>query len=134
MKVINNENIVGCDIDDTLLMWDSPTVEGPGKVKLDFAGGVVFLTPHHYHIQLLKTYKERGYYIIFWSANGSAHATRAVEALGLEYLADGKTGHVQGKLTKHMDDNPDSASILGPRVYCKDLTKPVLYNDEYIHF
>lgn len=125
MKVIRYENVVACDIDDTILLWDSPNSDGPGKVKLDFAGGVVYLTPHNYHVQLLKSYNERGYYIIFWSANGYQHAERAVKALGLGNLADGENGHVQCKLSKYMDDNTNPGSILGARVFCDDLTKPV---------
>lgn len=127
MKVIKYENVVGCDIDDTILMWDNPTVPGIGKVEMEFAGKKVFLTPHTYHIDLLKMYLERGYYIIFWSGNGWQHAERAIKVLGLEELADGEHGHVQVKLTKHMDDSEDPKSILGPRVYCEDLTKPTTY-------
>jgi hydroxymethylpyrimidine pyrophosphatase-like HAD family hydrolase len=127
MKVIKYENVVACDIDDTILMWDSPTVSGPGKLGIAFAGSTVYLTPHHYHVDLLKMYNERGYYIIFWSANGWQHAERAVQALGLEYLADGTNGHIQAKLSKFIDDNPNAESILGARVYCKDLTKPTYY-------
>jgi hypothetical protein len=124
VKVIKNENVVHVDIDDTLLLWDHPTIAGPDKLDIEFAGRTVFLTPHNYHVDLLKTYKERGYYIVFWSANGWAHAQRAVVALNLEELADGEYGHIQTKPCKYMDDNDDPASILGPRVFCKDLTKP----------
>lgn len=133
MKVIKHENIVGCDIDDTILLWDNPTVNGPEKVAMPFAGTTVYLVPHTYHIQLLEMYRERGYYIIFWSANGWRHAENAVKVLGLEHLADGKNGHIQTKLSKHMDDSPDSAAILGPRVFCKDFTKPVTEYD-FIEF
>lgn len=125
VKVIKNENPIGVDIDNTLLTWTNPTVPGPGKLAIEFAGETVYLTPHTYHVQLLKMYEERGCYLIFWSANGWRHAERAVKALGLEYLADGKKGHIQTKLSKHMDDNPNAASILGPRVFEEDFTKPV---------
>ena len=125
MKVIKYETVVACDIDDTILMWDNPTVNAPGKLAIPFAGETVYLTPHHYHVQLLKMYKERGCYVIFWSANGYRHAANAVKALGLEDIADGKRGHIQTKLAKHLDDNPNPASILGPRVYEADLTKTV---------
>lgn len=125
MNVIENELVVGCDVDDTILMWDSPNTPGEGKVEIQFAGRPVYLTPHHYHIDLLRMYHERGYYIIVWSANGYKHATQAVKALGLEKLVSGKNGQVQVKLTKHMDDNPNAESVVGPRVYCADLTKDI---------
>lgn len=124
MKILTNENIVGVDIDDTILLWDNATVNGPGKLPLQFAGKTVYLTPHTYHVDLLKMYNERGYYIIFWSANGWRHAERAVKALDIEYLADGQNGHVQTKLSKYMDDSTDPGGILGPRVFTKDFTKP----------
>jgi len=123
MNVIENELVVGCDVDDTILMWKEPTIPGPGKLEVDFAGKKVYLTPHQYHVDLLRSYNERGYYIIIWSANGYRHAKQAAKVLGLEDLVSGKNGHVQVKLTKHMDDNPHADSILGPRVYCEDLTK-----------
>jgi len=129
MKVIKNENMVHVDIDDTILLWDNPTVNGPGKLHIQFAGGTVFLTPHHYHVALLKTYKERGYYVVFWSANGWAHAERAVTALELQDIADGEHGHIQSKPCKYLDDNPDANSIMGPRVFCADLTKPPVNTD-----
>jgi hydroxymethylpyrimidine pyrophosphatase-like HAD family hydrolase len=131
MLVIKNENVVPFDIDDTLLMWDNPTVNGFGKLPINFAGRTVYLTPHNYHVDLLKVYHERGYYIIFWSANGYNHAVKAVLALGLEGYADGVNGHIQSKPCKHVDDTKDSASILGPRVYCEDLTKPIYTFIEY---
>lgn len=119
MKVIKNELMVACDVDDTILMWDTPHLQGPNKVEIAFADGVVYLTPHQYHIDLLRMYKERGYHITVWSANGWRHAERACIALGLTDVVD----VVQCKLMKHMDDSEDAGGILGPRVYCADLTK-----------
>lgn len=121
MQVINTENNVMCDVDDTILMWDNPTIPGEGKVRALFAGEYVYLTPHTYHIQLLKMYKERGYTVFVWSANGVAHARQAVELLQIEKYVD----FVMTKPAKHMDDSDNAAGILGPRVYVNDLTKPL---------
>ncbi len=123
MNIIKRELIVGCDVDDTILMWDNPTVPGIGKLEIEFAGKTVYLTPHTYHVDLLKMYNKRGYYITVWSANGYEHAVNAVTALGLQELVSGDNGHIQTKLTKHMDDSTNAEGILGPRVYCDDLTK-----------
>lgn len=122
MQIIENELIVGIDFDDTLVMWSSPTISGPGKIEIEFAGKTVYLIPHQYHIDLVKMYKERGYFVIGWSANGKTHAQRVIAALKLEEYFD----LVMTKLTKHLDDSTDPYSILGPRVYCDDLTKPNL--------
>lgn len=125
MNVIENDMVVFCDCDDTLVSWLEPTIPGPEKVSLDFAGKTVYLTPHQYHIDLLRTYNERGFYIIVWSANGNAHSRRVVEALGIEDLVSGKNGHIQSKGVKWLDDNPDAASHLGMRVFCPDITKSI---------
>lgn len=119
MKVIKSENSVFCDVDDTILCWINPTVDEPGKLAVPFAGKTVFLTPHQYHIDLLKMYKKRGYYVTVWSANGWEHAENACNILKLTDIVDVACG----KPSKYMDDNPDAANILGPRVFCEDLTK-----------
>jgi hypothetical protein len=118
MQTIDNEFVAGWDMDDTLVMWDNPTVDGPGKVKVPFAGGFVYLTPHNYHIQLLKLHKERGYFNIGWSANGRQHVVNVITALGVEDCID----LAMSKLTKHFDDS--TGAIIGPRIYIDDLTKP----------
>lgn len=120
MQVLKNELTVYCDVDDTIACWLEPTVPGRNKIKIEFAGKTVHLTPHTYHIDLLKMYRERGYFVTVWSANGWRHAERVVKALGIEEFID----VVQTKPAKHMDDSTDAAAILGPRVFVDDLTKP----------
>ncbi len=121
MQVINSENNVFIDVDNTIASWFEPTLPGHGKISISFAGETVYLTPHNYHIQLVKMYKARGYTTFVWSANGVAHAKQVVEKLGLPDYVD----FVLTKPCKHMDDSEDAASILGPRVFIDDLTKPV---------
>lgn len=120
MQVIDNELSIFIDIDDTILMWDSPTEPGIDKVEIEYADELLYLTPHYYHISLIKKYKQRGYTIFMWSANGFDHALKAVEALGLNDHVD----FVLSKPTKHMDDSDNPGSILGPRVYVEDFLKP----------
>ncbi len=122
MQVINNELNAFVDCDNTLLMWDNPTVPGKGKLEIEYAGEKVYLTPHTYHVQIVRTYLERGYTVFIWSANGTKHAERVAKALKLEHP---NRLYVMTKPMKHLDDNPNPASILGPRVYEPDLTKPV---------
>lgn len=124
MQIVKSELLVAVDCDDTLCMWTDPTIDGPDKITINFAGKEVYLVPHQYHIDLVKMYKKRGYHVTVWSANGWEHAEQVVIALGLTDSVD----VVQSKLTKHVDDSEDASGILGPRVYCPDLTKPQ-YND-----
>lgn len=102
MTFINNESPVVVDCDGTLLLWSNPLTPGPGKIELTYGGRKVFLTPHQYHIDLLKTYHSRGFLVIVWSANGSAHAKMVVERLQLEKFAD----IVMSKPAKYLDDKP----------------------------
>jgi hypothetical protein len=124
MTIINNELNAFVDIDNTLLMWDNPTVPGVGKLELQYADTTVHLTPHTYHVSIVKSYLERGYTVILWSSNGVTHATRAAKALGLDECVNNQNLYAMAKPQKHLDDNPDPNSILGPRVYEQDLTKP----------
>ena len=130
MILAEQDQTVATDIDDTLVLWDNPTVDGPGKVAIDFAGKKVYLTPHTYHIDLIKMYKERGYFVIAWSANGKQHVDRVITALGLrDYVHLGMT-----KLSKHVDDCKDPGAIIGPRVFCEDLTKPVESTKYFVEY
>lgn len=120
MNVIDKELIVTIDVDQTLLFWTEPTIGGIGKLAIPFTDNTtVYLTPHHYHVELVKRYKQRGYLTIVWSANGYSHALAAVEALKLQDYVD----IVMSKPTKYMDDST-AETVLGPRVYCEDLLKP----------
>jgi hydroxymethylpyrimidine pyrophosphatase-like HAD family hydrolase len=130
MNVIENENTIGIDIDNTLLLWDNPTVDGLGKVAFPYAGQTIYLTPHNYHIAVVKSHIERGYYVILWSGNGYEHARRAARVLGL----DKYDIQVMSKLCKHMDDNPIASSIVGPRIFEEDLLKPILPPEPHLLF
>lgn len=102
MKTINNETNVLYDVDGTLLLWSDPTVPGVEKIKFDYGGNNVYLTPHNYHINLLKVYKNRGYHITVASANGFEWAENAVKVLGITEYVD----VVMTKYLKYIDDTP----------------------------
>lgn len=122
MQVIKKENVAGVDIDNTLLMWDNATVPGDNKIAIEYGGTTVYLTPHHYHVAIVKSWIERGYHVIIWSANGYQHAERARVALG---IAEADNIQVMTKMCKHLDDSTNPGSIIGPRVYEDDFLKPV---------
>lgn len=111
MLVINNEVIIGCDVDNTLVR------------KVD-TGSIQIINPndnklfnyeiHTDHVDLLRQYKGRGFYIIVWSANGVKHAESVVIALGLN---DGTVDQIMTKPMKHMDDKTEAEYIVGSRVF-----------------
>lgn len=120
MKVIKNELIAYCDVDDTIVKWSEPTIPGTDKIEFDFADKKVYLTPHQYHIDLIKMYRKRGYHVTIWSANGWEWAKQVVEKLELQNYVD----VVQSKSLKWVDDSTDAHAVLGARVFCDDLTAP----------
>lgn len=128
MRVIEKENVVPIDVDNTLLLWKEPTIWSPEKLKIEYADNYIYLTPHNYHVAILKTYLEREYHVIVWSSNGYRHASRALRALGL----DGYDIQVMTKPAKHLDDNSDPGSILGPRVFEPDYLMPISIKTELL--
>lgn len=111
-KIVRNETVAWVDIDNTLAMWKEPTVNAPGKITVEYGGRDLFLTPHQPNIDLIKEYKNRGYFVIIHSANGFAHATRVIRALGLEDTID----LIMTKNIKVVDDK-HPADWMGALVY-----------------
>lgn len=117
MQIIKNENVVGVDIDNTLLLWKDASNPGDNKLPISYGGQTVYLTPHNYHVAIVRSWMERGYHVIVWSANGYQHALNALTALGFQ-----ETDKIQvmTKLCKHLDDSVNPGSIVGPRVFEDD--------------
>lgn len=99
MKTIENENVIGCDVDGTLIL--SPNGSGD-DIIFNYYGEPKAYRPHRKHIELLKAYKARGFYIIVHSNNGHKWCDEVVDKLGLrEYI-----GHCMTKFQKVLDDEP----------------------------
>lgn len=127
MKINNNQVIIGCDVDGTLVRRKKLNDLG----NENYTGRHLYIVnpydkqnygyiAHEAHIELLRQYKGRGFYIIVWSANGVGHAKSVVDALGLGDPADGGDGTVDEVMTKCMkvmDDRKDVEGICGSRVY-----------------
>jgi predicted phosphatase len=104
MLVVKNETPVYFDVDDTLILWQEPSVDSIYKATLNFYGKIVYLYPHLKHIELMKSYRARGFYIIVHSGNGATWANEVVMALGLTEYVD----LVIGKPVKIIDnEHPD---------------------------
>lgn len=119
MNFNDSETIVVCDVDDTLVMWgpDRNTPhEGAIAFKDPYDNSINYLRPHWMHVELLKKYKGRGFYIRVWSAAGCQWAKSVVETLGLTEFVDS----VETKPIKYLDDITDDqriSRVLGARVY-----------------
>lgn len=107
---------VGIDCDQTLIKWVEADIPGPGKIEFDYYGTKVYLTPHNYHVAIVKSYFHRGYYNRVWSANGPYWAKQVVDKLGLQ----DHVHEVCCKLVKCLDDTTNPGSITGPLIFEPD--------------
>lgn len=112
MKIIENEMTVAVDIDDTIVMHIDEDTNGPGKIEFNFYGIKKYLYPHKEHIELVKGFHARGFYIEVHSGNGYQWAAHVIETLKLEKYID----IVKTKYIKLVDDQPVE-TWAGQRVY-----------------
>jgi hydroxymethylpyrimidine pyrophosphatase-like HAD family hydrolase len=109
MKVIENENIIKIDIDDTIIMHK--VKPNSRTVTVDFYGEMKEFGVHEEHVKLLKNYKARGFIIVLWSGNGYKHAETVAKALNLEPYVD----YVMTKPNRVIDDS--EPNNWAPRIY-----------------
>jgi hypothetical protein len=115
MQVFETDQVICCDVDDTLLMWSNKYTqphEGAIAITDPYDGSVNYLIPHKRHVELIKKQKGRGLLVIVWSAAGVLWAEAAVKALELESFVD----IVLTKPSKYIDDLPVQ-EWMGDRIY-----------------
>jgi hypothetical protein len=124
MQVIENENMVCIDVDDTLVIWNIPAGYEGKSILFNNFGYAEWLLPHEHHIKLLKQFKARGQFVVVWSQGGYQWAREVVKALKLEDYVD----LVMSKPKWIIDDLPAGAwtkrtylDLKGKRVPHKDV-------------
>jgi predicted phosphatase len=124
VNVIENENMVAFDVDDTLVIWNVPAGREEETILFNNFGYAQHLLPHLKHIELLKQFKVRGQFVIVWSQGGYQWAREVVRVLGLETYVD----LVMPKPKWIVDDLPAGAwtkrsylDLDGKRMPCKDV-------------
>lgn len=121
MLLIDNEQVIGCDVDDTLVMWDdsydNSKVMSSNRIAVvdPYTGKTVFLTPHRRHIDLVRKFFIRGKTVVFWSQQGAKWAETIVKALGLEH----DNAVIMTKPSAYIDDLP-CTEWMGNRIYIKE--------------
>lgn len=109
MRINENENIILVDIDNTLILHN-----GKKEIELNYYGMVKWAGVHKEHIRLLKSYKQRGFFIRAHSNNGWQWTKEVIEKLGLEDIVN----DVESKPTRFMDDvELEHNEVVGMRVY-----------------
>lgn len=88
MEVLENDNVVCFDVDETLVIWNWPQSLVDKTFVFDNFGAAERLLPHDKHIKLMKDFKVRGHKVIVWSQGGYAWAREVVKKLELESYVD----------------------------------------------
>lgn len=112
MVVNKNETIVAIDCDETLVMHDIECYPQLQMVELNYYGHKKTLAIHQDHVELVKAYRKRGFFVRVHSANGWRWAKEVVERLGLTDFVD----EVETKIAKFVDDK-DAQYVFGTNVY-----------------
>ncbi len=118
MILLDNEQVLAFDVDDTLVMWDfkyDRPDEGRVAIHDPYDSSTVYLMPHARHVKFLKQCKGRGRSIVVWSQGGCHWAQSVVNALGLSEYVD----LVLTKPIAYVDDLPASAWLTN-RIYLKE--------------
>jgi FMN phosphatase YigB (HAD superfamily) len=119
MTVINAEDVILFDVDNTLALWDSnfnEPHEDAVAITNPYSGETVYLRPHKVHIRIMKEYKGRGFTNVVASAGGVLWAEAVVKAFGIEQYVD----LVMTKPNRHFDDKDKKEDIIGVRIFFED--------------
>lgn len=87
--VLNNDNTVFFDVDDTLVLWEYPHEQIDNTIVISAQDGYsVRVLPHLEHIKRLKQFKARAQGVVVWSQGGWEWAQAVVRALDLDEYVD----------------------------------------------
>ena len=113
MKVIQSEQLLCVDVDDTLIMHKKAKKNDKVVCFTDpYDGSQHYVVVHKAHVKILRDRKRRGATIVVWSQSGYQWAKAVVEALELQKYVD----YVASKPVAIMDDKPAS-DWLAERIY-----------------
>ena len=99
MRVLQCDNVLCVDVDDTLVSWEPVPIDpydlsGPRcdradqstvrEVEIELEGETQKYWAFEANIKSLKTHYHKGHSVVVWSGSGHAWAEAVVRALGLE--------------------------------------------------
>lgn len=102
MIVFDHENIVYCDVDNTLIKHNDPGNPDAIKILNPYLNENMRVVPMKGNIMQLKRAKGRGKGIVVWSHGGAKWAESVIKALELENYVD----LVLTKVEIYIDDVP----------------------------
>lgn len=103
-KLNKNEVVIEMDVDDTIILHDIDAYPSLPRITLNYYGMPMVVVPHLKHIELLKSYKKRGFFVRVHSNNGWKHVDEVLKKLDLwDFVDEGET-----KASKHVDDTKEN--------------------------
>lgn len=114
MIVINSEQRIDSDIDETLLMWNEKT-NSTVQFRNPYTGGLVDVSVNSANLEVLKGRLARGATVVLHSASGYKWAAAAAVALGLD---NNPNIIVMSKPVAYIDDKP-CEKWMGDHIYLK---------------
>jgi hypothetical protein len=107
-----NEKPIFFDVDSTLVMHNTDNFGDFLEIEDPNTGKIKRVRKHSPHIELIKSYSARGWYVVVWSGSGGALANVVVDALELRPYID----LVMGKPLLYVDDK-DVSEWMCSRIY-----------------
>lgn len=108
------EQVVVCDVDDTLIMYDLSKHPGATTQVIvnPYSKMGIDIVPNKKNINTLIKFKKLGYFVIVWSRTGKLWAEEVVRELGLSEFVD----QTLCKPLFYIDDK-DAETWIGDRVW-----------------
>ena len=101
------------DIDDTIILWNTPEGMEDKEVEINCEGIVSHRVPNEHNIKLLKKFYESGHIVILWSGSGVRWCEAVAKSLGLDKYIHG----CMSKPQCYIDDVPDPRHWMGKHGY-----------------
>ena len=115
MITVGDKPVVCFDVDDTLIMWSkSHGSEISEDKKINIIHNALAFSSefHQEHVNNIIRHKQRGHFVVVWSAGGGEWAETAVKALKISKYVD----ICMSKPSWYVDDMP-CESWMGKRVF-----------------
>ena len=87
MLLLDNDNLLVVDIDDTLLTWE-PDKSRKKTITIRFDKQIFTYHVMEENVEMLKLFRSRGAKIILWSQSGHKFVNKVAKALKLESYID----------------------------------------------
>ncbi len=86
MKTIKDDNLVFCDVDDTLIGWGNPPPDRNDHIDITIKGRKRRYWVLTENVEQLYHHASRGHTIIVWSQGGHAWTEAVAKALNIDHI------------------------------------------------